>query len=115
MDVDRTGEKTPLYDLEIQADVVVETKGSPEFIVNPDKSKSSLGRAGMRRSDTEKKAFANATQWKRRFPKGHFFILTNSLPISLRAYEDEKIDGIFDVTKKQQLDAFVAEVNKLTA
>lgn len=110
-----TGEKTPLYDLEIRPDVVVEAKGSPEFIVNPDKSKSSLGRAGMSRSDTEKKAFANANEWKRRFPKGHFFIVTNSLPVRMRAYKDEKVDGIFDITKKSQLDEFVAEANKLTA
>lgn len=115
IDGELTGEKTPLYDLEIRPDIVVEAKGSPEFIVNPDKTKSSLGRAGMSRSDTEKKAFANATEWKRRFPKGHFFILTNSLPIRLRAYKDEKIDGIFDITKKSQLDEFVSESNKLIA
>jgi len=115
IDAALTGEKTPLYDLEIRADVVVEAKGSPESIVNPDKSKSSLGRAGMSRSDTEKKAFANATEWKKRFPKGHFFILTNSLPIRLRAYKDEKIDAILDITKKSQLDEFAAVAKKLIA
>ena len=108
-----TGEKTPLYDLEIRPDLVIEAKGSPEFIINPDKSKSPLGRAGMSRSDTHKKAFANATEWKRRFPKGHFFILTNSLPVGLRAYKDEKIDGIFDITKKIQLEEFVSETKRL--
>ena len=110
---DLTGDKTPLYDLELKADVVIEAKGSPEFVTNPDRSTSSLGRAGMSRSDTHKKAFANASEWKRRFPKGHFFILTNSLPANLRAYKDEKIDGIFDITKKNQLDAFVSETKRL--
>jgi len=108
-----TGDKTPLYDLEIRPDLVIEAKGSPEFVLNPDKSTSSLGRAGMSRSDTHKKAFANATEWKRRFSKGHFFILTNSLPLSLRAYKDEKIDGIFDITKENQLDDFVSETKRL--
>src|SRR5208282_1288643 len=103
------------YDLEIRPDLVIEMKGSPEFVINPDKTKSALDRAGMSRSDTHKKAFASATEWKRRFPKGHFFILTNSLPVSLRAYKDEKIDGIFDVTKKNQLDEFVSEVMRLLA
>jgi hypothetical protein len=115
IDAELTGERTPLYDLEIRPDLVIEAKGSPEFVVNPDKGRSSLGRAGMSRSDTHKKAFANATEWKRRFPKGHFFILTNSLPVSLRAYKDEKIDGIFDITKKSQLDEFVSETKRLMA
>jgi hypothetical protein len=110
-----TGDKTPLYDLEIRPDLVIEAKGSPDSITNPDGSKSSIGRAGMSRSDTHKKAFANATEWKRRFPKGHFFILTNSLPASLRAYKDDKIDGIFDITKKAQLDEFVSEAKRLIA
>jgi len=115
IDAELTGERTPLYDLEIRPDLVIEAKGSPEFVVNPDKGTSSLGRAGMSRSDTHKKAFANATEWKRRFPKGHFFILTNSLPVNLRAYKDEKIDGIFDITKKIQLDEFVSETKRLMA
>lgn len=112
--VELTGDKTPLYDLEIKPDLVIEAKGSPEFVVNPDKSKSSLVTPGMSRSDTHKKAFANATEWKRRFPNGHFFILTNSLPVSLRAYKDEKVDGIFDITKKNQLDEFVSETKRIT-
>jgi hypothetical protein len=115
LDAKITGEATRFYDFEIQPDLVIEAKGSPEFIVNPDKSHSSLSRAGMIRSDTYKKAFANATEWRRRFPKGHFFILTNSLPVSLRAYKDEKIDGIFDITKKNQLDEFVSETKRLLA
>ncbi len=108
-----TGERTPLYDFEIRPDLVIEAKGSPEFVVNPDNSQSLLVTPGMSRSDTHKKAFANATEWKRRFPNGHFFILTNSLPVKWRAYKDEKIDGIFDITKKTQLDEFVSETKRL--
>jgi hypothetical protein len=40
--------------------------------------------------------------------------LTNSLPVSLRAYKDEKVDGIFDITKKIQLDEFVSETKRIT-
>lgn len=54
---------TPLYDFEIKRNVVVEAKGSPQYIINPDGSKSKLGRAGMTRTDTKKKAFSNATEW----------------------------------------------------
>lgn len=67
----------------------------------------------MSRSDTHKQAFANATEWKIRFPKGHLFIPTNSLPVGLRAYKDEKIDGIFDITKRSQFDEFVSEAKRL--
>lgn len=104
---------TRLYDFEIRDDVVVEAKGSPEYINNPDGTKSSLKRAGVSRTDTEKKAFQNANKWRRRFPKGHFYIPTNSLPEGLRSYRDNDVTTIFDVTKKSQLEDFVSELSKI--
>ena len=108
-----TSDATRLYDFEIQKDVVVECKGSPKYVVNPDGSRSNLDRAGMLRSDTEKKAFANAKKWNDRFPKGSYYILTNALPTHLRAYRNETITAILDFTKKNQVEAFVREVLEL--
>jgi hypothetical protein len=55
-----SSEQTRLYNFEIKNNVVVEAKGSPEYIVKPDGSKSKLRRAGMLRSDIKKKAHANS-------------------------------------------------------
>lgn len=105
-----SSEQTRLYDFEIKNNVVVEAKGSPEYIMNPDGSRAKLGRAGMLRTDTKKKAFANAAEWHKRFPSGHFFIITNAIPNELRAWRDDKIYGIYDVTNSNQLDKFVHEL-----
>jgi hypothetical protein len=96
--------------LELGHDVVIEAKGSALSIINPDGSKTKLGRAGMSRTDTKKKAFANAEEWRERVPAGAFYIITNSLPNSLLAYHSDTVTGIYDVTKKIQLDKFVSEV-----
>jgi hypothetical protein len=113
IDAKPTSESTRLYDFEVRRDVVIEAKGSPLYIMNPDGSKSHLGRAGMSRSDTKKKAFANASEWRRRFPNGNFFIITNSLPNELQAYRNDKVTAIYDVTKKDQLERFVSELRGL--
>jgi hypothetical protein len=115
IEAELTGDtKSRLYDLRIRRDIVVEFKGSSKYLINPDKTKSSLQRSGMKRTDTRKKAFQSATAWKKLFPKGHYFILTNSIG-DLRAYEDDAISGVIDVTKKNQLEEFVAEVKKALA
>jgi len=64
----------------------------------------------MLRTDTKKKAFANASEWHKRFPNGHFFIITNAMPNELRAWRDDKIDAIYDVTNKNQLNKLVDEI-----
>lgn len=107
----RSSDQTKLYDFEVKNNVVVEAKGSPAYIVNPDGSKSKLGRPGLMRTDTKKKAFANAAEWHKRFPNGHFFIITNAIPNELRAWRDEKIDAIYDVTKANQLQRLVEEIS----
>lgn len=113
IDTNPTSDSTRLYDFEIRNDIVVESKGSPKYVLNPDGTRSSLDRAGMLRSDTEKKAFANAKKWHSRFPNGSFYILTNAVPNHLRAYRNETITAIFDFTKKNQIDVFVGEVRAL--
>ncbi len=104
-----TSDTTRLYDLEIRPDVVIEAKGSPDYIINPDGSHSKLDRPGMMRSDTEKKAFANAKKWNERFPNGHFFVVTNAVPTHLHGYRNSTVRAIYDVTKKSQLESLIAD------
>lgn len=105
-----TSDSTRLYDLELRADVVIEAKGSPSYIINPDGSHSNLDRPGLMRSDTEKKAFANAKKWNERFPNGHFFVVTNALPLHLQRYRNSTVKAIYDVTKKNQLESLIADL-----
>jgi DNA-directed RNA polymerase subunit RPC12/RpoP len=104
-----TSDTTRLYDLEIRPDVVIEAKGSPKYIINQDGTHSKLERAGMLRSDTEKKAFANAKKWSMQFPNGHFFVVTNALPPRLSGYRNSTVKAILDVTKKNQLESLIAD------
>jgi hypothetical protein len=105
-----SSEQTKLYDFEIKNNVVIEAKGSPESIRNPDGNRSKLGRAGLLRTDTKKKAFANAAEWHKRFPQGHFFIISNAIPNDLRAWRDDKIYAIYDVTNANQLNKLIDEI-----
>jgi len=109
---DHRSHKTKLYDFELKPDVVVEAKGSPSYILNPDGTTSLLGRAGLSRSDTRKKAFANARAWRRRFPRGHFYIITNSLPKELFAYRDDDITGVYDISRLNQFNDFVSDLRR---
>lgn len=96
-----TSDSTRLYDFEIRNDIVVESKGSPKYVLNPDGTRSDLDRAGMLRSDTEKKAFANAKKWHNRFPNGSFYVITNTLPNHLRAYRNETITAILETLPRR--------------
>jgi hypothetical protein len=101
-----------LYDLLLRNDVVMEVKGSPRYVINPDGSKSKIDRIGMERSDTAKKAFENATKWRKNFPQGHFYILTNAIPNNLWDYHDDKVTAIYNVTKSK-VRKFVEELKSL--
>jgi hypothetical protein len=105
-----TSDTTRLYDLELRPDIVIEAKGSPDYLINPDGTHSRLGVPGMMRSDTKKKAFANAKAWNMRFPKGHFFVVTNAIPNELLSYRDDTIQAIYDVTKKNQLESLISDL-----
>lgn len=99
------GEKKKIFDFAYKDNVVIEAKGSPDYTILSNGSHAKLKRAGMLRTDTKKKAFANAEEWRRRMTKGRFYIVTNSS--DLEEYQTDFVSGIYDITKKDQLDAFV--------
>lgn len=101
---------TKTHDFEITSSFVIEAKGSPLQVANPDGSSYELGRPGMERSDTEKKAFANASVFKDRNPNAYFAVLTNALPPRLINYRNTKVNGIFNVTRVDQLKIFMRDV-----
>jgi hypothetical protein len=108
-----SGKKSRLYDLLVKNNVVIETKGGPRHVINPDGSKSKIDRIGMERSDTEKKAFENASKWRKNFPNGYFYILTNAIPRHLWEHHDEKITAIYNVTKEREMKKFADELKSL--
>ncbi|KXA95499.1 hypothetical protein AKJ65_01645 [candidate division MSBL1 archaeon SCGC-AAA259E19] len=101
--------KTPsanLHDFKITDKIKIEAEGSAGSVTNPDGSTSRLKRPGLKRSDTEKKAFSNAEEYKSHKSSHKFFIVTNAIPSKLTA-EGRAADGLFDVTKKKDLDSFI--------
>lgn len=104
-------DRNRLYDFEIKPSVVFDAIGSPSYLINyHGDTHSTLHRSGMKRTDTEKKAFRNADTWMERNPDGKFYILTNRLPASLIA-GGSRVTSIVDVTKADQLKKFVSQVN----
>lgn len=66
----------------------------------------------MVRSDTYKKASADAKNFRRQNPNWKFYIVTNAMPDNLIGYKDRDIDGIYDVTKIGQLQELVDEIKQ---
>lgn len=108
-----TPEGTKTHDFEITQAVAIETKGSPSYIINPDGTRSNLGEPGLLRSDTEKKAFANATKYRQRKPDGFFCIVTNAMPKRLLRYSDRDINAIYDITKVKQINLFIRDIKDI--
>ena len=106
-------DSTRLYNFEIRNDIVVGARGSPKYVINPEGTRSVSVRAGMRRTDTVKKVFANAETWHGQFPNGSFYVLTNAIQNRLREHGNETITAILDFTKKDQVESFVGEVRAL--
>lgn len=102
---------TKTHDLEASPKVAIEVKGSARQLKYPD-GQSRLTRAGLLRSDTEKKAFENARKYKMANPTGAFYIATNALPPRLVGHRGENVDGIFDVTKRSRLEGLLQEVKE---
>lgn len=100
-----------IYDLKVTDKIKIEAKGSAGVITNPNGSTSQLKRPGLKRSDTEKKAFSNAEEYKSNHPNHKFFIVTNAIPSNLTA-EGRVADGLFDMTKKKDLDSFIEKCEK---
>ena len=103
----------PTHDLELPGKVAIELKGSPTEVANPDGSKTHLDRPGLERSDTRKKAFANATRFREARPQTPFYIASNAVPQELVGYWDQHVSGIFDVTRADRLKALADQLRAL--
>ncbi|HLC54710.1 MAG TPA: hypothetical protein VJK07_03750 [Candidatus Nanoarchaeia archaeon] len=89
----------------------MEAKGSAEVV-----GKIKLLRPALKRTDTMKKAIAQAYQFKRTFPSVPFYIITNVKPTSGNAKcmmdlaEGDIIDKVYDVTNPKELKELVAKL-----
>ena len=108
-----TPQNTRTHDLEASPRIAIEVKGSARRVRLDNGLIVPLDRPGMLRSDTEKKAEANARNYKRFNSTGTFFVVTNALPDRLRGIRTDDIDGYFDLTKAERVEAFAREVGDL--
>ena len=102
---------TRTHDIEITSAIAIETKGSPRQVQNPDHTVSTLSRPGLERSDTWKKAQANAANYRRNNRTRPFFIVSNAVPPDLVGYRSDDITGIFNITQASRVDALFSEIN----
>ncbi len=103
---------TRTHDFEVTGDVAIETKGSPSKVVNPDGTITELGRPGLERSDTRKKAFDNARTYRQRNPTGLFFVVSNAVPSDLVGYRNRDVSAVFDANKVDRIEAMLAEIEE---
>lgn len=101
---------TNTHDVEVTPRVAIETKGSPRYVQNPDYSVTTIARPGLERSDTWKKAQANALKFRRQNKNAPFFIVSNAVPSDLVGYRSDEITGIFNISQANRLDSLVAEI-----
>ena len=89
----------------------MEAKGSAEIVDD-----EILKRPALKRTDTMKKAIAQAYQFKRTFPKTPFYIITNVKPTDGNAKcmmdlaEGDIIDKVYDITKPNELKDLVEKL-----
>ena len=102
---------TRTHDIEITSAIVIETKGSPRQVQNPDQTATALARPGLERSDTWKKAQANAANYRRNNRTLPFFIVSNAVPPDIVGYRSDDITGIFNVTQAGRVNALATELN----
>jgi len=100
------------HDFIVPQGIGIEAKGSAAYIINPDGSVLHLSRPGLMRSDTKKKAFANAKEFKQKRLGLHFYIVSNAIPEELVGYSNRDVDGVYDVTKRRQLEELVGELRR---
>ena len=103
---------TNTHDLEITARIAIETKGSPRQIRNPNGSISAIPRPGLERSDTWKKAQANAQNFRSRNRYAPFYIASNAVPPDLVGYRSDAVSGIFNVSQADRLQSLVDEIQE---
>lgn len=101
---------TNTHDVEVTPRVAIETKGSPRYVQNPDNTVTTIARPGLERSDTWKKAQANALKFRRQNRSLPFFIVSNAVPLDLVGYRSDEISGIFNITLANRLDSLVTEI-----
>ena len=102
------------HDLEVSSKVVIEAKGSPVAVKLSNGLILNLPRAGMLRSDTRKKVYANAKEFKSSNPDGTFLLVSNTLPTSSNWFRSDDVDGFYEVTKRRDLEEFVRDIQDLT-
>lgn len=89
----------------------MEAKGSAEIVDGEE-----LSRPALKRTDTMKKAIAQAYQFKRTFPDTPFYIITNVKPTSGNAKcmmdlaEGDIIDKVYDLTNPSDLKDLVEKL-----
>lgn len=99
----------------------VETKGSAERMVRPDGRVEELTRAGLKRTDTTKKAISTAYQFYRAFQNQNipFYLVTNVKPTSgnskcmLDLADGDIINEIIDITNFNDLIGFKNTIKML--
>ena len=101
---------TNTHDVEVTPKIAIETKGSPRYVQNPDNTVTTIARPGLERSDTWKKAQANARIFRRHNQTTPFYIVTNALPLSLVGHRSDDISGIFNIAQANRLDSLVEEI-----
>ena len=98
------------HDIQIANLIPIEAKGSPRRLQNPDNTITTFGRPGLERSDTWKKAQANARNFRRLNPNAPFYIVSNAVPPELVGYRSDDITGIFNGAQANRVNALVQEV-----
>jgi len=101
---------TITHDIEVTPKVAIETKGSPRRLQNPDKTITNIARPGLERSDTWKKAQANARNFRRQNRDTPFYIVSNAVPAQLVGYRSDDISGIFNIVQANRLNSLVEEI-----
>ena len=106
---------TRTHDIEVTNRIAIESKGSPGRLLNPARTVTELSRPGLERSDTWKKAQANARNFRAQNRNAPFFIVSNAVPSTLVGYRSDDITGIFNVTLVSRVDALISEINAAIA
>ena len=101
---------TNTHDIEVTPKVAIETKGSPRHVQNPDTTVTTIHRPGLERSDTWKKAQANALKFRRQNKSAPFYIVSNAVPAGLVGYRSDEITGIFNITQANRVNSLIAEI-----
>lgn len=101
---------TSTHDIEVTPRVAIETKGSPHHVQNPDDTVTTIPRPGLDRSDTWKKAQANARNFRQRNRDAPFYIVSNAVPSQLVGYRSDDITGIFNIAQANRLNSLVSEI-----